>query len=107
MEKSRFTMNRTLCAICGPVGKGAASFIDTICKAAGLSPDSTERARLVVSQGIAFMASAAGAPEAAASILSSTGSMPYNPMDVDAMIEKAKAAEKANTAPVAEEIIQS
>lgn len=82
MEGSRFNLNRTLCAVSGPVGKYIAKGIDTAAKLLGASETQTEKARYAIGQLAAFGLAAVGAPEAALAIVSSTSSMPSDPLDL-------------------------
>lgn len=82
MEGNRFNLNRTLCAVSGPVGKYLARGIDTAAKLMGASEKQTEQARYAFGQLAAFGLVALRAPEAALAIVSSTASMPSNPIDL-------------------------
>lgn len=83
-----FSANRTLCAISGRLGKWLAIGVDSVAKAFGADEKQTEKARMVFGQGAAFLVTAAGAPEAAAAILSSASVMPSQPIDLGEIATK-------------------
>lgn len=88
--ENRITLNRTLCAFCGQIGKGIAIAVDTVGHAMGMEPERITQLRTLGAQTGAFAAAALGMPEAALAIASTTSAMPYNPMDMNQIIDRVR-----------------
>lgn len=68
----RFTLNRSLCAMCGPIGRVLAKVTEKVLTEAGFDEKIVTQGRKVAGFAGAWVLAAAGAPEAALAIASST-----------------------------------
>lgn len=68
----RFTLNRSLCAMCGPIGRVLAKVTEKVLTEAGFDEAIVKQGRKVAGFAGAWVLAAAGAPEAALAIASST-----------------------------------
>lgn len=68
----RFTLNRSLCAMCGPLGRVLARVTEKVLTEAGFDEKIVSQGRKVAGFAGAWVLAAAGAPEAALAIASST-----------------------------------
>lgn len=71
--EEKWTANRIVCAISGPLGKFLANVTDKALTAAGYDQKVIAQGRKVAGHGGAFILTALGAPEAALAIASSAG----------------------------------
>lgn len=90
--ENRWTPNRLVCAVSGPLGRFLANTLDRVLAAQGYDRKVIEQGRKVVSQGGAFVLTAMGAPEAALAVVSSAAAhdlnipdAKVNPVVADAM----------------------
>ncbi len=68
----RFTLNRSLCAMCGPIGRVLAKVTEKVLTEAGFDEKTVSQGRKVAGFAGAWVLAAAGAPEAALAIASAT-----------------------------------
>lgn len=90
----QFTLNRTLCAFSGQIGKYGAKLIDTVGKAAGADERVILLGRQAAGQLAALMLTNFGAPEACLAIVSSISAHPSDPADLPSMPNEEVEAEE-------------
>lgn len=71
--EEKWTANRIICAVSGPIGRFLANVTDKALTAAGYDQKVVELGRKAAGHGGAFILTAMGAPEAALAIASSAG----------------------------------